>query len=254
MQLFSSTSRNTALCFLSSAWLLACGSTPTTTPTESSVDSAYAALVGDIANCAKEVKTCVDGAGSDATALGACRTQFDDCRQSAGKDAENKLADAVRACTSTHNTCVRGADKGEAGSCRDDLNMCLRAAHPKSDDDADAGSDEDKGDKGEHRDCLDDLHTCVQAADGSAQTCAQSVCKCVRDSLPDAKSVVPSDDDADDDRGRDEGGKGGKPGDVGKPISAGRMCVDALMSCIESGSDPRSCAQGLRDCSQPAQP
>jgi hypothetical protein len=220
------------------------------------VDSAYAALVGDIANCAKQVKTCADAAGSDATAQDTCRTQFDACRQSAGKEVENKLAEAVRACTSTHNTCVRGADKGEAGSCRDDLNMCLRAAHPKSDDDADAGSDEDKGDNGKHRDCLDDLHTCVQAADGSAQTCAQSVCKCVRDSLPDAKSVVPSDDDADD-KGQDESGKDGergKPGDVGKPISAGRMCVDTLMSCLESGSDPRTCAQGLRDCSQPAQP
>lgn len=267
MKLIVSSTRSAMWSLMGAAFLAACGgSTSAPTSTQSSVDGAYAALVSDVANCAKQVKTCVDAAGTDSAALDACRTQFASCRDAAGADAQNALADAVRTCTSAQNACVKSAAHGDAGSCSDDLNVCLRAAHPKSshDDDSDAGSDEGKPEQG---DCLDQLHTCV-AASGSPSTCAESVRKCVVDCVPGADAVVPP---RSDDHGGD-GSKGGDADDRGKPAqagssgsvradagvpeqeNAGRMCVDKLSTCVDSGGDLRACAQQLKDCVAPPAP
>lgn len=274
MKVFSSISRPAAMCMVAAAWFTACSSAPSTSsPTEDSVDTAYAALVADMANCGKQVKTCVEAAGSDQDALGVCRADFDSCRESAGKNASGKLASAVRACTSEQNSCVRSAAHGEAGSCQDALRVCLRAAHPKHDADADAGSDEGDG-RGKPADCLDELHVCVKA-DGPANTCAENVRQCVRDAMPKADEVVPADDADDSDETDESADEPKEPKSHGKPAQAGssaapgnsaaagnsgaahgskgkmsaaRMCVDALSACVDSGSAPRTCAQTLKQC------
>jgi hypothetical protein len=205
------------------------------------VDAAYAALVADVANCAKQVKTCLDAAGSDDAAVATCREDFGTCRAAAGKHATHELASAVRGCTSQHNACVKAAEHGSAGDCQDELRVCLRAAHPDNgSDDADAGSDE--GGKGKRSDCLDEMHACVKA-DGPANTCAEQVRMCVVDSMPSPLEVAPedyaaedadeaSDEDADEASDEDMAGAGsGMPSDpgMGRGKSADKAAADGGM-------------------------
>jgi hypothetical protein len=227
-------SRYNKLGLLTAVCLAACGeSSAPSASSGNAVDAAYAALVSDVANCAKQVKTCLDAAESDDTAVATCRADFGTCRDNAGKHATKELAGAVRSCTSEHNTCVRAAEHGSAGDCQDALRMCLSAAHPDNgSDDADAGSDEGKA-KGKHSDCLDEMHACVKA-DGPANACAEQVRMCVVDSVPSPLEVAPedgdadeaSDEDADEASDEDMGGAGsGMPSDPGngkgKPATAG---------------------------------
>jgi hypothetical protein len=271
MQLFSYVGyRQVALRLVGLSLLSACGGSSTPASTDSSVDAAYAALVADAANCGKQVKSCVDAAGTDATALDACRTQFDSCRESVGNHVANSLAGAVTACTSSHNECVRQGHGAAADGCHDDLEMCLRAAHPDTGrDDEDGGVDEAGG---KPEDCLDELHRCVDAS-GSAKTCADEVRSCVVDSMPTADQVVPKDDSDDGDQADDEGmsgeaghgmsGAAGKSGSSHAPDagakgsaakSAAEQCVEALSTCIDGGSAPRTCAQNLKTCMKAAKP
>jgi hypothetical protein len=226
-------SRYNKLGLLTAACLAACGeSSAPSASGGNAVDAAYAALVADVANCAKQVKTCLDAAGSDDAAVATCRADFGTCREGADKHATKELASAVRGCTSQHNTCVRAAEHGSAGACQDELRVCLRAAHPdNASDDADAGSDEGKA-EGKRSDCLDEMHACVKA-DGPANTCAEQVRMCVVDSVPSPLEVAPeadadeaSDEDADESSDEDMAGAGsGMPSDPGnghgKPAAAG---------------------------------
>jgi hypothetical protein len=257
MQLHMS-SQKSFLWFLGSLALTACSSSGSTAPTGDSVDAAYAALVGDVANCAKQVKSCVDAAADDA-ARATCREQLDGCRDDAGKEAMSAIAMAVRACTQQHNRCVKDAKGGAAASCKDELKTCLHAAHPTTGrgNDDDAGVDE-HGKAADSSDCLDEMDSCVEA-DDSADTCAQNVRECVVDSLPSGDEVVPTTDGQDetDNSGSDHGDAGvasehGKPADAGAKgksmMNAARQCVDTFSSCVDSGSAARTCAKALKDC------
>lgn len=266
--------RLTALNMISAACLVACAqsSAPRTTASESEsdVERAYAALVSDVASCAKQVKSCVDDADSDEAARAACRADFASCRDAAGKSSVNALASGARGCTSSHNSCVRSADHGEAASCQDALRMCLGAAHAAKHDDEDAGDDDRKGARA---DCLDELHPCVMA-DGPANACAEQVRMCVVDSVPSASAVVPdadSDDDSDEAGPSDAGGgkgksktKAGHPSNTDAAADAGtggkgmlnpaRMCVDSLHACVDAGNPARDCAKSLKECRASAAP
>ena len=244
-------SRYNKLGLLTAVCLAACGeSSAPTASSGNAVDAAYAALVADAANCAKQVKTCLDAAGSDDAAVATCRADFGTCRESAGKHATKELATAVRSCTSQHNACVKAAEHGSAGDCQDGLRVCLSAAHPDNGaDDADAGTDEGNGKgKGKRADCLDEMHACVKA-DGPANTCAEQVRMCVVDSVPSALEIAPEEDadeatdedadeaaDEDADEGADEdtaGAGSGMPSDPGN--GHGKTAADGGMP-----SDPSS--------------
>lgn len=166
--------------------LAACSSANPTAPSVGSVDSAYAALVSEIADCAKEVKTCVDAAADDA-ARDLCREQFTDCRETAGEHTISEIATAVRSCTEAQKACVKDAHGAGAAACQEDLNTCLGAAHPAKEHD-DAAHAADGGRK--NGDCLQELRACVEA-DGPAKGCTESVRSCVVDSMPSALEVVP---------------------------------------------------------------
>lgn len=183
--------KNSSLGLATIACLAACSQSSAPSTSDNTVETAYAALVADAANCAKQVKTCLDAAGSDDAAVSTCRAEFGTCRESAGKRAANELAGAVRSCTSRQNECVRAAEHGEAGSCQDELRMCLGAAHADNRDDDDAGTDERKA---KRADCLDELHACVKA-DGPANACSEKVRMCVVDSVPSPLEVAPEDDE-----------------------------------------------------------
>ena len=180
-----------ALGLLGAALLAACssGQTANPQPPASSVDTAYAALVSEVASCSKQAKSCNDAAGSDDAARTACRDQFSSCRATAGEGATRELANAVTACTSQHNACVRQGH-GAAPACKDEFKACLRAAHPQAGQDEDGGVEEHGRGKS---DCLDELHSCVEA-DGPANTCAEQVRSCVVDTFPSADELVPTDD------------------------------------------------------------
>jgi hypothetical protein len=263
------TSQKGAFWLLGSLTLAACStSSPKPAPSASSVDSAYAALVAEFANCAKQVKSCVEAAGGDSTALAACRDEFGTCRESAGEHAMSEIATAVRGCTEQQNACVKAAHGSGAGSCHEDLVMCLGAAHAANGhDDDDAGVDEHGGGKS-NGDCLQTLRACVQA-DGPANTCAEEVRSCVSETMPNAGEVVPEDDAADEDdtaedvdesaspadgHGRDAGADNAHENPAGMGAkgqaarSAARQCVDSFASCVDSGSSPRSCVMALKQC------
>jgi hypothetical protein len=238
------------------------------------VDAAYAALVSEVASCAKEVRSCVDAAEDDA-AIDACREDFASCRQDAGKKKVDTLAGAARACASSHKTCVQAAERGEASGCQEELRVCLRAARPeKDDDDAGAGKNDDR--KAARADCLDELHPCVKA-DGPANVCAEQVRTCLVDSVPSAPEVVPekgkdkdaasdedvaSDKDAasdedvasDKDAATDEDGTGkGMKGDagVGRAKSAaakGSVAADAGARSKGMKSQARVCVDAFQAC------
>jgi hypothetical protein len=277
MQFQHLTSPKGAFWLLGSLALTACSSTshPSPTPSVGSVDSAYAALVGEFANCAKEVKSCVDAAAGDSAALAACRDEFASCRESAGEHAASAIATAVRSCTEQQNACVKAAHGSAAGSCHEDLVMCLGAAHAANGhDDEDGGVDERGGGKS-NGDCLQTLRACVEA-DGPAKACAEEVRSCVSETMPNAGEVVPEDDSAGDDdsaeeadespspadgHGRDAGadnahenpsGAHEMPADVGAKgqaaMTAARQCVDSFASCVDAGSSPRSCVMALKQC------
>lgn len=287
---WSTISRLPALSLLAATCLLGCAeSTSPVSSATSPVDAAYAALVSEVANCAKEVKACVDAAADDA-AVDVCRDEFSSCRENAGKKHVDALANAAKSCTATHKECVRSAEKGEAGSCQDELRVCLRAARPERGvDDDDAGTKNDER-KAARADCLDELHPCVEA-DGPANVCAEQVRACLVDSVPSAAEVVPgkkadkddamdedvaADADADADAAVEETGRGmGKvmKGDAGvergksaaaKNADAGasgkgtmnqaRMCVDTLRACIDAGTAARDCAKSLKECRAAATP
>jgi hypothetical protein len=261
-----------AVSLFGAAWLAACGSGANPRPSESSIDAAYAALIGEVASCAKEVKVCVEAAGSDLASRAACREQFSGCRATAGEKATHELANAVTACTSQHNTCVRQAHGAAAADCKDELKVCLGAAHPKPAEDEDGGVDERGNPKG---DCLDQLHSCV-AADGPANACAEQVRSCVVDAVPTGDEVVPQDDDADetDENADDDADSTDESPDAGAPEQAGQsdngrsnadkaqdagtkkaarktaaaQCLDTFSACVEAGSAQRTCAQSLKEC------
>lgn len=269
---WSTISRFPALSLMAATCLAACAESSAPSMSENAVDTAYAALVSEIASCAKELKTCTDAAADDA-ATDACRADFSDCRESAGKKNVDALANAARSCSATHKDCVRAAEKGEAGSCQDELRACLRAARPQSDDDDDAGTDNDAR-KAARADCLDELHPCVKA-DGPANVCAEQVRMCLVDSVPSPAAVVPDkkkDKDADaavDEDGEGKGAKGDAGVERGKSADApskgvadagprgntqARECVDTLRACIDAGNPARGCAQSLKECRAAAMP
>ena len=291
MRLFPINAKNT-LGLFGALMLSACASSPSTNPrpVQSSVDTAYAALVSEVANCAKEVKVCVEGAGSDSAARAACRVQFDTCRASAGERATHALADAVTACTSQHNACVRQGH-GAAPDCKDELKSCLRAAHPQRAEDEDGGVDE----QGRKSDCLDELHSCVEA-DGPANVCAAQVRSCVVDAVPTGDELVPEDDsddsadesdesagdsdDAADEGADDDADNSGASADAGTPEqpqpandghsgadkapngaaknaarkAAASQCLDAFTACVDAGAAQRDCARSLKECRRAAAP
>jgi|GEM_PF-6538033 len=274
---WSTISRVPALSLMAATYLAACAESAAPSASENAVDTAYAALVSEIASCAKELKSCVDAAADD-VANDACRAAFSGCREEAGKKNVDALAHAARSCTATHKECVRTADKGEAGSCQDELGVCVRAARPHGDDDDDAGIENDAR-KAARADCLDELHPCVKA-DGPANLCAEQVRMCLVDSVPSPAAVVPDKkadkDDADADAAIDDDGTGmgkGPKGDAGvergksaaarskgaadagpREKSQARACVDTLRACIEAGNPARGCAQELKACRVAATP
>lgn len=268
---WSTISRFPALSLMAATCLAACAESSAPSMSENAVDTAYAALVSEVASCAKGLKICVDAAADDA-ANDACRADFSSCREAAGKKNVDALAGAARSCSATHKECVRAAEKGEADSCQDELRVCLRAARPQGDDDDDAGA-ENNPRKVARADCLDELHPCVKA-EGPANVCAEQVRMCLVDSVPSAAAVVPDkkSDKGDADAAVDEDGKGPK-GDAGvergKSASApskddadagprgksqARECVDTLRACIDAGNPARGCAQSLKECRAAAMP
>jgi hypothetical protein len=279
---WSTISRFPALSLMAATCLAACAESSAPSTSENAVDTAYAALVSEIASCARELETCVDAAADDA-AIDACRAELSSCREDAGKKNVDALANAARSCSATHKECVKAAEKGEAGSCQDELRVCLRASRPQGNDDDDAGTDNDAR-KAARADCLDELHPCVKA-DGPANACAEQVRMCLVDSAPSPLMVVPdkkadkdrSDSDADaavdedgmgmgksakGDAGMEHGKSGGaKPADDadagvrGKAkTTPARECVDTLRACIDAGNPARGCAQSLKECRAAALP
>jgi len=263
--------RNTVLCMLGSAALAACGGeADSSSKAGVSVDAAYGALVSDVAQCAKEVDTCLTAAGSDEVAVDQCRTDFASCKDTAGKRAENSLAAAVTACTSEHRECAKANQKTDTGvrACKEELRSCMAAAHPQhADDDAGVEESESKPNSGK-KDCLVDLHTCVEA-DGNAAACAQEVRGCVVASLPSGDVVAPKQrptqaHDKDDDAGVSMHEGKGKPADAGKPADPGsegkgraaeaRKCVSSFSGCVEAGSAARDCVSALKDCKSAVEP
>jgi hypothetical protein len=263
MQFQYRSSRKGAVWLLGSLAFTACNaSTSAPAPAASSVDSAYAELVAEFANCAKQVKSCVDGA-ADSSAVSACRDEFASCRDAAGEHAISEVADAVRGCTQQQNACVKAARGSAAGSCHDALVMCLGAAHPvKGHDDDDGGVDE-RGSNGKgNGDCLQNLHACVEA-DGPANACAEDLRSCVSEAMPNAGEVVPEEDSAEaadessspaDGHGRDAGANNAhdNPADMGAKgqaaRSAARQCTDSFATCVDAGSSARSCVMALKQC------
>jgi hypothetical protein len=206
-------SRLIALGFTSVGCLVGCADSPTPSTADNAVETAYAALVADVASCAKEVKSCVDAAGDDEVAVDTCRDEFATCRQDAGKGSVDKLANAARSCTAKRKECVAAAPDDRA-SCHEEQRACLSASRDeKKDDGDDAGPDGDAR-KAARSDCLDELHICVQA-DGPANACAEQVRTCVVDSVPTALAVVPKDDKGKGSSKRGDAGVGG-----GKPDKA----------------------------------
>jgi len=272
--------RNGLLCAFGSVAFAACGGgTDSGTTSGSSVDAAYGALVSDIAQCGKQVDSCLTAAGSDSAALDQCRTQFSSCRDSAGARAENSLSGAVTSCTRQHRECAKAAQGGDAGvkPCTDDLTMCLASAHGHdgSREDSDGGVDESKDEsssgKGKGKDCLEDLRSCVEA-DGKPADCAHEVRSCVVAALPSVDVVAPrrSDDGDGDDKNKDAGiagDRGGKGSDSGKAADAGnagssgkdrsgeaRKCVTGFSACLEAGGVPQTCVRALKDCKSVVEP
>ena len=266
---WSTISRFPALSLMAATCLAACTESSAPVASDNAVDTAYAALVSDIATCAKEVKTCVDAAADDA-AVDACREDFSSCREDAGKKHVAKLENAARSCSATHKECVRSAEKGEAASCQEELRVCLRAARPdRGEDDDDAGTKNDAR-KAARADCLAELHPCVEA-DGPANVCAEQVRECLVESVPSPAAVVPgkkADKDADAaveevEPGNGKGTSKGEKPDAGAEADAGandeaqspaRACVDTLRACIDAGNPARGCAQSLKECRAAATP
>lgn len=261
---------------LTGSSVAACGgnNAPAADSSLGAVDAAYAALVRDVAQCAKQVDDCLEAADDDPAALAACRAGFDTCKQGAGEQHTNLLADAVRDCTATHRACVRAAHGRGAGECELTLHSCLSNSHPGQpvDDDTDAGAAELDA-RAQRDDCLDELQTCVREG-GPDRDCAQAARSCVTSSLPAADMLAPQtvDGDADeepDTAADDESGDGAKSagtkgmkapvtpsrssmeeglGKGGAVAAAARSCVSAFSACVDSGGTPRSCAQELRSC------
>jgi hypothetical protein len=268
--------RNTFLFAFAGGVFAACGGgADSSSSGAASVDAAYAALVGDVAKCAKQVDGCLSAAGSDSAANDQCRAQFTTCRDSAGARAENSLAAAVTACTSAHRECAKAAQGTDAsvGECKDELRTCLSAAHPQRVSDDDAGVDESGGKgSGKGKDCLADLHSCVEA-DGKAGECAHEVRSCVASALPSADVVSPKqakDADEASDEGKGKPADAGKPSESSKPEDAGkpadpgsigkaradeaRKCVKSFSGCVEAGSKPQDCVSALKECKGVVEP
>lgn len=281
---WSTISRFPALSLMAATCLAACAESSAPSTSENAVDVAYAALVSEVASCAKALQTCTDAAADDA-ATDACRAEFGSCREAAGKKHVDALANAARSCAATHKECVRAAEKSEAGSCQDELRVCLRAARPEGNDDDDAGAENDAR-KAARADCLDELHPCVKA-DGPANVCAEQVRMCLVDSVPSPSAVVPDKkahkddadaavdedgagmgmgmgmgkgpkDDAGVERGKSAAAKPADGADAGAPgkgtMNKARECVDTLRVCIDAGNPARGCAQSLKECRAAAMP
>ena len=275
--------RDSLLCALGCAALAACGGGADAARTSgASVEAAYAALVGEVAQCAKQVDACLTAATDDAAA-DQCREEFKGCRESVGQRAEKSLSAAVTACTSKHRDCAKEHQRTDSGvsECKDELRGCLVAAHPQHDD-GDAGVDEAEGKgKGRAKDCLADLHSCVDAG-GVAADCAHEVRSCVVSALPSADVMAPKaakddDDTADEDEAADENsasasGNGksgaadaakaadagkpeekGKPADTGKPAEAGQSAdagkpADPGSAGKARATEARKCVASFSSC------
>lgn len=145
---------------------------------ETSVATAYEALVAEVANCGQQVGECMRNA-QDASARQACRDQRESCRE-VGTAEVNALGDSARECAANQRSCIESAaDAAATGICREELQACIGADAPSM-----AGTGASRGA------CVAAMRDCIETG-GEPVDCADHVRDClVDDIVPEAQSEV----------------------------------------------------------------
>ncbi|HKP59756.1 MAG TPA: hypothetical protein VJV78_23695 [Polyangiales bacterium] len=203
--------------------LAACG-TDDLLPPQTPISRNFAALAEAVAGCVDVLHECDDQEDAGARGSAACKTQFLDCRKSAGKSSENDLAEAIGACRDRHDQCKAdaGNEKGRE-ACAQVLRTCIGDARSTERSEArDAAAP--NADAPTYQ-CFGQLRQCITDGESPSE-CAAKARSCVIAAVGDPpgtnrpSSMQPP---AAGMRAADmpAGGKGGKGGEGGKSGEGG---------------------------------
>jgi hypothetical protein len=188
--------------------LAACSGSHGATP-QSAVGRNFDELARSIAGCATAIHACdeEDGGANDSHS---CRTEFLECRSSAGKTAEERLIDAIADCREANEACREDASADAGDECAQTLRGCIGEARVDS-----GGTSNDAGTPNPHAptyQCFGQLRECVADAASAAQ-CAADARGCVIAAVGEPKRERPGAPQPSDAGVRDAGtGGAGKSG------------------------------------------
>ena len=262
--------------------LVACGADDSQAP-QTPISRNFAALADAVAGCVDVLHDCDDQDDAGAKGASACKTQFLDCRKSAGKSSENDLTEAIGACQDRQADCKAdaGDDKGR-DSCAEGLRACIGEARASKDDrQRDAATPNANPPTYQ---CFGQLRECITDGE-SPNECASAARSCIIAAVGDRPEWIRPSSMQPPAAGMPAGAKagqgganaagtggagaggaaGGKPNDPPRAGAGGSKpadpppgdadeCAKKQMQCVMSGEKPMTCMREQRMCEKDMKP